>query len=321
MEETTQQTNQEAIPGQPLDWAALVDDLNRLLRLKTTVIGMKLYQDEAALAGVKGLRRPKATHTTDQIVGMAARLGWTVGITGDDLVGAQCRAVIGLGPQDEAWRSGKEYVGVWHATEADARARQEALSCVPAGRYRAMVVSPLASGRLDPPDICLVYATPGQMIILINGLQWKNYRRFDWSVVGETACADSWGAGAGHRRAQPVLALLCRAPLRRRAGRGNADGAAAALPAHGDRGNEGLVGQWPALPDSAVWHPERRARRHGRELRAAAARLRRSRQPRAPRLARIGPGPGRGPGRQAPASAAASVRAAGPSGWSMRCAR
>ncbi|CUK16289.1 hypothetical protein MyNCGM70_04130 [Achromobacter xylosoxidans] len=40
MEETTQQTNQEAIPGQPLDWAALVDDLNRLLRLKTTVIGM-----------------------------------------------------------------------------------------------------------------------------------------------------------------------------------------------------------------------------------------------------------------------------------------
>ena len=67
MEETTQQTNQEAIPGQPLDWAALVDDLNRLLRLKTTVIGMKLYEDEAALAGVKGLRRPKATHTTDQI--------------------------------------------------------------------------------------------------------------------------------------------------------------------------------------------------------------------------------------------------------------
>ncbi|WP_241047998.1 DUF169 domain-containing protein [Achromobacter xylosoxidans] len=212
MEETTQQKTQETIPGQPLDWAALVDDLNRLLRLKTTVIGMKLYEDEAALAGVKGLRRPKATHTTDQIVGMAARLGWTVGITGDDLVGAQCRAVIGLGPQDEAWRSGKEYVGVWHATEADARARQEALSCVPAGRYRAMVVSPLASGRLDPPDICLVYATPGQMIILINGLQWKNYRRFDWSVVGETACADSWGRALA--TGEPSLSLPCYAERR-----------------------------------------------------------------------------------------------------------
>lgn len=208
MEETTQVTTQDA----PRDWAALVNDLNRLLRLKTTVIGMKLYEDEAALAGVKGLRRPRATHTTDQIVGMAARLGWTVGITGDDLVGAQCRAVIGLGPQDEAWRSGKEYVGVWHATEADARARQEALSCVPAGRYRAMVVSPLASGRLDPPDICLIYATPGQMIILINGLQWKNYRRFDWSVVGETACADSWGRALA--TGEPSLSLPCYAERR-----------------------------------------------------------------------------------------------------------
>ena len=208
MEETTQVTTQDA----PRDWAALVDDLNRLLRLKTTVIGMKLYEDEAALAGVKGLRRPKATHTTDQIVGMAARLGWTVGITGDDLVGAQCRAVIGLGPQDEAWRSGKDYVGVWHATEADARARQEALSCVPAGRYRAMVVSPLAPGRLDPPDICLFYGTPGQMIYFINGLQFHRYRRYDFTVTGESACADSWGRALATR--QTSLSLPCYAERR-----------------------------------------------------------------------------------------------------------
>ncbi|KAG1432960.1 hypothetical protein G6F56_014663 [Rhizopus delemar] len=67
---------------------------------------MKLFEDEAAMAGVKGLRRPQAPHTTDQIVGMAARLGWTVGITGDDLVGSQCRAVEGLGPQDAASKRG-----------------------------------------------------------------------------------------------------------------------------------------------------------------------------------------------------------------------
>lgn len=190
------------------NWASLVDDLNKLLRLKTTVIGMKLYEREADMAAVKGLRRPQATHTTDQIVGMAARLGWTVGITGDDLVGAQCRAVIGLGPQDDAWKSGKDYVGVWHATQEDAQARQEALSCVPAGKYRGLVVSPLASGRLDPPDICLIYATPGQMIILINGLQWKNYRR----VVGETACADSWGRALA--TGEPSLSLPCYAERR-----------------------------------------------------------------------------------------------------------
>jgi uncharacterized protein (DUF169 family) len=194
------------------DWPALVDDLNALLRLKTTIIGMKLFEDPAALAVIPKLRRPKAIHTTDQIVSMASRLGWTVGITAEDLVGAQCRAVIGLAPQDEEWRSGKPYVGVWHATPEDARARQAALQCVPAGRYRAMAVSPLASSRLDPPDICLVYATPGQMILLINGLQWKGYKRFDWSVVGETACADSWGRALA--TGEPSLSLPCFAERR-----------------------------------------------------------------------------------------------------------
>ena len=194
------------------DWAALVASLNTLLRIKTTPIGMKMFESVEEMAAISKLRRPAAVHTTDQIVGMAARLGWTVGITADDLVGAQCRAVIGLAPQDDEWKSGKNYVGVWHATAEDARKRQEALSVVPAGKYRAMAVSPLASGRLDPPDICLIYATPGQMIIFINGLQWKGYKRFDWSVVGETACADSWGRALS--TGEPSLSLPCFAERR-----------------------------------------------------------------------------------------------------------
>jgi uncharacterized protein (DUF169 family) len=194
------------------DWRALVADLNALLRLKTTVTGMKLFERVEDMAAVPRIRRPQAVHTTDQVVSMAARLGWTVGITADDLVATQCRAVIGLAPQDEAFRAGREFVGVWHATVEDARARQEALTVVPHGRYRAMAVSPLESGRLDPPDICLLYATPGQMILFINGLQWRGYRKFDWSVVGETACADSWGRALA--TGEPSLSLPCYAERR-----------------------------------------------------------------------------------------------------------
>jgi hypothetical protein len=50
------------------------------------------------------------------------------------------------------------------------------MHCVPDGRYEALAVSPLASGRLDPPDIALFYATPGAMIYFINGLQWAGYK-------------------------------------------------------------------------------------------------------------------------------------------------
>jgi uncharacterized protein (DUF169 family) len=194
------------------DWRALVAELNALLRLKTTVIGMKLFERVEDMEAIPRIRRPQAVHTADQVVSMASRLGWTVGITADDLVGAQCRAVIGLAPQDDRWRAGREYVRVWHATPEDARRRQEALNVVPYGRFSAMAVSPLESGRLDPPDICLIYATPGQMILFINGLQWKGYRRFDWSVVGETACADSWGRALA--TGEPSLSLPCFAERR-----------------------------------------------------------------------------------------------------------
>jgi uncharacterized protein (DUF169 family) len=195
-----------------IDLAGLVADLNSLLRLKTTVIGMKLFARTAEMEAIPKIRRPNAVHTTDQIVSMASRLGWTVGITGNDLVGAQCRAVIGLAPQDEKWLAGENYVGVWHGTAEDARKRQEALDVVPFGRYQALAVSPLASGRLDPPDICLVYATPGQMIILINGLQYTGYKKFEWGVVGETACADSWGRAL--KSGEPSLSLPCYAERR-----------------------------------------------------------------------------------------------------------
>src|ERR1700704_4762999 len=105
---------QAATRDEKFDLAAMVADLNSLLRLKTTVIGMKMFASVDEMAAIPKIRRPTAVHTTDQIVSMASRLGWTVGITADDLVGAQCRAVVGLAPQDEKWLAGQAYVGVWH---------------------------------------------------------------------------------------------------------------------------------------------------------------------------------------------------------------
>src|SRR5216683_1612171 len=111
---------QQTPQPEQFDLAGMVADLNGLLRLKTTVICMKMFARADEMAAIPKIRRPSAIHTTDQIVSMASRLGWTVGITADDLVGAQCRAVIGLAPQDEKFLEGKNYVGVWHGTEEDA---------------------------------------------------------------------------------------------------------------------------------------------------------------------------------------------------------
>ena len=194
------------------DWNAIVDGLTRHLRLRSIPIGMKLFETVEAMEAIPKIRRPKAKHTTDQIVAQARHLGWTVGITMADLVGAQCGAVIGLHPQDAEWLSGTRMAGVWFRTQEDAAAHQRAMDVVPYGRYRALAVSPLTSGRLDPPDVCLVYGTPGQMILFINGLQWSGYRKLGFTSVGESACADSWGKAL--RTGEPALTIPCYAERR-----------------------------------------------------------------------------------------------------------
>ncbi len=193
-------------------YAGLVAELERLLKLRGICVAMKLFRTVEEMEAVPRIRRPKAIHTTDQVVAQAARLGWTVGITGDDLVGEQCRAVVGLGKADAEWKSGKHMTGVWFATDTDAARHQAAMHIVPSKQYQALAVSPLASGRLDPPDIALFYATPGAMIYFINGLQWSGYKRFDWSVVGESACADSWGRAL--KLGEPSLSIPCFAERR-----------------------------------------------------------------------------------------------------------
>ncbi|MBV9332135.1 MAG: DUF169 domain-containing protein [Alphaproteobacteria bacterium] len=195
------------------DWPGLVAELERLLKLRSIVFAMKLFERREDMEAIERIRRPKAVHTLDQVVGQASRLGWTVGITSDDLVGAQCRAVVGLGnAKTESWRSGEHMKGVWFSTLEDASAHQAAMNCVPDGRYEALAVGPLATGKLDPPDIALFYATPGAMIYFINGLQWAGFKRFDWSVVGESACADSWGRALTRR--EPSLSIPCFAERR-----------------------------------------------------------------------------------------------------------
>lgn len=196
-----------------MEWPQLATSLEHLLKLRSIPFGMKLFQSISDMQAVKGVRRPEAVHTLDQIVAQSARLGRTVGITADDLVGAQCRAVVGLGnAKTTQWRSGAHMVNVWFEDQPGAARHQQAMHCVDDGHYEALVVSPLSSARLDPPDIALFYATPGAMMYFINGLQWSGYKRFDWSVVGESACADSWGRALKTR--EPSLSIPCFAERR-----------------------------------------------------------------------------------------------------------
>ena len=195
-----------------LDFPALVEGLNRYLRLRTIPIGMKRFARREEMEAIPKIRRPEAQMTLDQIVGQSRLLGWTVGCTFEDLTSAQCGTPVGLHPRNGEWLAGKHLTGVWYETDTDSAAHQAAMDCASEERYEALVVSPLASGRLDPPEICLIFGTPGQMIYFINGLQYTGYKKLEFSVVGESACADSWGKAL--KTGEPSLSIPCYAERR-----------------------------------------------------------------------------------------------------------
>jgi uncharacterized protein (DUF169 family) len=191
------------------DFEALVGSLNQYLRLRATPVGMKRFVEASELEGIHRLRRPPAGEklATDQIVGQSRWLGYTIGITMENLVGPQCGAVIGLHPRDEGFLSGNMFNGVWYGDLESSAKHQHEMSCASYGEYEALVTSPLTSGRIDNPDICLIYGTPGQMITLMNGLQYRNYKKYSFTCVGESACADSWGRAL--ETGEPSLSLPC----------------------------------------------------------------------------------------------------------------
>lgn len=195
--------------GTTYDYGALVASLNQYLRLRATPVGMKRFRTLADMEAVERLRRPPEGElmATDQIVGQARWLGYTIGVTMGNLMGQQCGAVVGLAPRDEEFLSGERFHGVWYGELDGSAEHQREMSCAPYGEYEGLVVSPLVSGRIDNPDICLIYATPGQMITLMNGLQYKNYKKYSFTCVGESACADSWGNAL--KTGEPSLSIPC----------------------------------------------------------------------------------------------------------------
>jgi len=206
-------TVQQTIGGQEL--IDLSERLTNLLRLRTLPVGLKLFEDVEEMAKIPGLRRPKEGRrfSTCQLVTQARVAGLTLGIQHENVLpNSNCGGVIGLNKPSEEYLSGRKMEGVWFANLEASRAHQEQMPRVPAGRYHGLAISPLRMGRLDPPDICMFYATPGQMILFINGLQRNTYQRYDFSITGESACADSWGHALATRKVS--LSIPCYAERR-----------------------------------------------------------------------------------------------------------
>jgi len=187
------------------DWAGLSEGLERLLRLRTSPVAYKKLDKLEELEKIPDVIRLNRKASFCQVPAMVRRLGMTLGVTRDDF-GDRCARINGLAPTTDkqvAWEA-DSFANTWFANVEEAKKQMAQYPLIPPGE--AVVVAPLAAGKFEP-DVILIYANPTQMMLLMNGLQFKDYERFQFSFIGEGSCADY--LAQCYKTGKPALAIPC----------------------------------------------------------------------------------------------------------------
>ena len=188
-----------------IDWAGLSQKMECLLRLKASPVAYKRLDKLEELDKIPEVIRLDRRATFCQLPALARTMGLTVAATRDNL-GERCARINGLAPTTEkevAWEA-EGFANTWFANVEEARKQMEEYPLVPPGE--AVVLAPLASGKFYP-DVILIYGNPAQMMLLMNGLQFKDYERFQFFFIGEGSCAD--GLAQCYTTGKPALAIPC----------------------------------------------------------------------------------------------------------------
>lgn len=172
-------------------WSKISNEIRDFLRLRTEPLAVKFLEREEDLSRIEKLRTPEARVTVCQAAAIARVIGWTIGLTVHNIMMPDCMWKLGLVETAKSASDGLTYKGIWCETQEDAAKFVRQMPRLPVGKYKAIVFSPLASERIELPDVVYIFATPAQMCLLMNGLQWKDYERFKFYFRGEGSCADS----------------------------------------------------------------------------------------------------------------------------------
>jgi uncharacterized protein (DUF169 family) len=174
--------------------SSLKDDaekVERMLRLRTFVLGLQFFEKAEEIEKIEKVKRPDGARTLCQVLTMARTYGWTIGMTLENFIhNSTCPAILGLYDRPDFMRDGSYKGAIWFENKKDAKKYEDSMPVIPSGKFNGLAIGPVTSGRLDP-EMIVIYGNPAQMILVINGLQWKDYERMTFHCIGESSCADA----------------------------------------------------------------------------------------------------------------------------------
>jgi len=137
-----------------VDWAKLTQEMECLLRLKTSPVAYKRLEKVEELEKIPDVMRLNRKASFCQAPALARMGGMTVGLTRDNL-GERCARINGLAATTEkevAWEA-TAFANTWFATAEEASKQMAVYPLVPPGE--AVVLAPLGSVKFAP-DVILI---------------------------------------------------------------------------------------------------------------------------------------------------------------------
>jgi len=145
-----------------------------VLRLQYFPLAIRLVRDEGEFP--EGTRRPsllKMRVTMCQGFAMSRRIGWTVGLTVDDMKCVPNLVAYGFVELEDPSAPLKAFMAMgYYETEEIARKALASRPMLEPGKYKGIVVSPLAWTKVEP-DLVMVYCNSAQAMRLIQATVYK----------------------------------------------------------------------------------------------------------------------------------------------------
>lgn len=177
-------------------WVELGEELDRLLKLRTAILGIKLLKRvEDAPEGISPL---DFTCALCQATGIARYYKKPILVTKDNCWACQVGvAALGFSDIDEDMKTGERNAGLW-AVDAKATAKITEGDAIKAGTFSAAIIAPLAKMPVAP-DVVLIYGTPEQVLDLVYGNTWIGGDRVKLITNGHgSACRETIAASYVH---------------------------------------------------------------------------------------------------------------------------
>ena len=170
------------------DWIDITNRITKFLRINATPVGVKYCKNIDEINSIEKVRFHKKTLAPCTVISQAVQFNWVSVCLSKNVHINYCRGIHGMFQRDEKWYSGKIFEKVWFEKLQDAKKHNEALTCLPP-EYIGFVTAPLYKNVLKEPDVCIIYANPAQVFLLLTGYQYTGYEKLEFTFVGESTCS------------------------------------------------------------------------------------------------------------------------------------